>query len=188
MKLRKFLYLYLVLWLAFPCVVFTVWVQNYELLIGTAGTAYLIQAVLNCIAMACGITFAFLRYRKTEKTLKHKAKLAAIAIGAALLLLCGNFFCILFDEFEDYHSFTSPDGAHTIILGENVGFNSQQVTLYERVNPFLIHPKELIIIDYWCKPVCEEKYSLVWNGDTVTLSVFDGFGKNETISVTLRER
>lgn len=188
MKLRRFLYVYLALWLAFPCVVFIIWVQNYELLIGTTGTAFFIQSILNCIAAVCGITLAFLHYKGTEKSLKHKVKLAAIAIGVAFLLLCGNFFCSFFDGFEDYHSFTSPDGAHTIVLEESVSFTSEQIDLYERVNLFLIHPKEHIIIDYWCFPVCDGKYSLVWDGDTVTLSVFDGFGKNDTISVTLSGR
>lgn len=115
MKLRRFLYVYLALWLAFPCVVFIIWVQNYELLIGTTGTAFFIQSILNCIAAVCGITLAFLHYKGTEKSLKHKVKLAAIAIGVAFLLLCGNFFCSFFDGLEDYHSFTSPDGAHTIV-------------------------------------------------------------------------
>lgn len=190
MKLRRFLYVYLALWLAFPCVVFIIWVQNYDLLICTTGTAFFIQSVLNRIAAVCGITLAFLHYRGTEKTLKHKVKLAAIAVGVVFLLLCGNFFCTFFDEFYDYHSFTSPDGAHTIVVEEStdVKISGVQIELYERVNPFLIHPKEHIICDYWCFPVCDGKYSLIWDGDTVTLSVFDGFGKNDTISVTLSER
>ena len=32
MKLRKFLYLYLALWLAFPCIVITIWMTGYNLL------------------------------------------------------------------------------------------------------------------------------------------------------------
>ena len=188
MKLRRFLYVYLALWLAFPCVVFIIWVQNYELLIGTTGTAFFIQSILNCIAAICGITLAFLHYRGTEKTLKHKVKFAAITVGVAFLLLCGNFFCSFFDGFEEYHSFTSPNGIHTIVIMENVSLISGQVTLYERVNPFLIYPKERIITDDGYRPVCAGKYSLVWQGDTVTLSVANGAGWNETISVTLDKR
>ena len=73
---------------------------------------------------------------------------------------------------------------------ENVSLISGQVTLYERVNPFLIDldPKERIITDDGYRPVCAGKYSLVWQGDTVTLSVTNGAGWNETISVTLDER
>lgn len=170
MKLRKFLYLYLALWLAFPCIVITIWMTGYNLLIGTTGTAFLIQGILNCIAVVCGVTLAFLHYRETEKALKNKIILAIIATGMGFLLLCGNFLCILFDKGEEYHSFTSPDGIHTIVIMENVSLISGQVTLYERVNPFLIYPKERIITDDGYRPVCAGEYSLVWQGNTVTLT------------------
>ena len=190
MKLRKLLYLYLALWFAFPCIVIIIWMMDYDLLIGTTGTAFRIQGILNCIAAVCGITLAFLHYRETEKALKNKIILAVIAAGTAFLLLCGNFLCIFFDGFEEYHSFTSPDGIHTVVIMENVSLISGQVTLYERVNPFLIDldPKGRIITDDGYRPVCAGKYSLVWQGDTVTLSVTNGAGWNETISVTLDER
>lgn len=188
MKLRKFLYLYLALWLAFPCLVFIIWMADYNLLIGTTGTAFRIQGILNCIAAVCGITLAFLHYRETEKALKNKVILTVIAVGVALLLLCWNFLCVLFDGVEEYHSFTSPDGIHTIVIMEKVNLIAGQVTLYERVNPFLIYPKERIITDDGYRPVCAGKYLLVWQGDTVTLSVSNGAGWNETISVTLDER
>ena len=188
MKLRKFLYLYLALWLAFPCIVIIIWMMDYNLLIGTTGTAFRIQGILNCIAAVCGVTLAFLQYRETEKALKNKITLAVIAAGTVFLLLCGNFLCIFFDRGEEYHSFTSPDGIHTIVIMENVSLISGQVTLYERVNPFLIYPKERIITDDGYRPVCAGEYSLVWQGDTVTLSVANGAGGNETISVTLDKR
>ena len=162
--------------------------MDYNLLIETTGTAFRIQGILNCIAAVCGITLAFLHYRETEKALKNKIILAVIAAGTAFLLLCGNFLCIFFDGFEEYHIFTSPDGIHTIVIMENVSLISGQVVLYERVNPFLIYPKERIITDDGHRPICSGEYSLVWDGDTVTLSVFDGFGKNDTISVTLSGR
>ena len=70
---------------------------------------------------------------------------------------------------------------------EKVSLISGQVTLYEWVDPFLIYPKERIITDDGYRPVCAGEYSLVWQGDTVTLSVANGAGGNETISVTLDE-
>ena len=162
--------------------------MDYNLLIGTTGTAFRIQGILNCIAAVCGVTLAFLQYREeTEKALKNKVTLAVIAAGTAFLLLFGNFLCIFFDRFEEYHSFTSPDGIHTVVIMEKVSLISGQVTLYERVNPFLIYPKERIITDDGYRPVCAGEYSLVWQGDTVTLSVANGAGGNETISVTLDE-
>ena len=188
MKLRKYLYIYLALWLAFPCIVVTISMMDLYLLIGTTGTAFFIQIILNCIAAACGIILAFQHYRETEKALIDKVVLTVIAAGMALLLLCWNFLCILFVETEEYHSFTSPDGAHTIIIMENADGISGQVVLYERVNPFLIYPRERIITDDGYRPICAGKYSLAWDGDTMTLSVSDGAGGNKTIPVTLDER
>ena len=157
-------------------------------MIGTTGTAFFIQIILNRIAAVCGIVLAFLHYRETEKALVDKVILVMLAAGVAFLLLCWNFLCIFFDGSEEYHSFTSPDGAHTIVLMENADGISGQVVLYERVNPFLISPKERIITDDGYRPTCAGEYSLAWDGDIVTLSVSDGAGGNETISVTLNER
>jgi len=97
MKLRKFLYLYLALWLAFPCIVVAIWMTDYNLLIGTTGTAFLIQSILNCAAAACGIALAFQHYRETDNALKNKVILTVIAGGVALVLLCWNFLCVFLD-------------------------------------------------------------------------------------------
>ena len=188
MKLRKFLYLYLALWLTFSCIVIIVWMMDYSLLIGTTGTAFLIQSILNCVAVARGVVLAFQHYRETEKALKNKVILVVIAGGVALVLLCWNFLCVLLNGAEEYHSFTSPDNTHTIVIMENVSLISGQVVLYERVNPFLIYPKERIITDDGHRPICAGEYSLVWDEDTVVLSVSDGAGGNKTISVALDER
>ncbi len=99
----------------------------------------------------------------------------------------GFFLAIRLDGAEEYHSFTSPDNTHTIVIMENISLISGQVILYERVNPLLIYPKERIITDDGHRPICAGEYSLVWDGDTVTLSVSDGAGENETISVALGE-
>jgi len=185
MKLKNILYLYLVIWFVFPCTVFMICVSDYELLIGTHGTAFFIQGILNCAAALSGAVLAFLHYRNTSKTVKNKVALFLVATGIAVLLLCGNFFCKLLDGGEEYHSFQSPDGAHSIVIMENVSLISGQVTLYERVNPFLISRKDHIITDDGYRPVCAGEYSLVWQGDTVTLTVSNGAGGQETISVML---
>ena len=111
-----------------------------------------------------------------------------IAAGVALLLFCWNFLCALLDGAVEYHSFTSPDNTHTIVIMEKVSLISGRVVLYERVNPFLIYPRERIITDDGYRPICAGKYLLAWDEDTVTLSVSDGAGGDETISVTLNER
>lgn len=191
MKLQKYLYLYLALWLVFSCVVFMIWMSDYTLLIGTSGTAFLLQRILNWGAAACGMLLAVRHYHKTEKTPQNRIILTVAVAGIAFTLLCWNFLCAFFDSMEEYHSFTSPDGRHTIVtivIMENVDAVCGQVVLYERVNPFLIYPRERIITDDGYRPVCAGKYTLVWEGDTVTLSVFDGAGETRTVTVRLNER
>lgn len=185
MKFKKYFYLFLALWLIFPCAVFIIWGADYELLIGTYGTAFFIQSILNCAAAFCGIMLAFLHYYETKKALKHKIILLLTTVGMVLLMLCGNFLCRFLDGGQEYHSFNSPDGAHTIVIMENVSFISGQVVLYERINSFLIYPKERIITDDGYRPICAGEYSLVWQENTVTLSVSNGAGQEKTISVTL---
>lgn len=187
MKVQKYLYLYLALWLVFPCVVFIIWMSDYDLLIGSRGTAFLIQRVLNCIAAACGMFLAFWHYRKTENALKT-TMLPVIVIGITILLICWNFLCAFLDGTQEYHSFTSPDRAHTIVIMENVGGISGQVVLYERLSPFLIAPRGHVISDDGYRPVCAGEYALVWDGDTVSLSVSDRAGGRETLSAALGER
>ena len=185
MRVKKYLYIVLAVWLAFPCIVVAIWMTDHDLLIGTTGTVFLIQGILNCIAAVCGVTLAFLHYWGTERALKHKVIFTVLAAGMALLLLCGNFFCRLLNSGEEYHSFPSPDGTHTIVIAERVSPIAGQVTLYERVNPALIYPRAYIITNNGYRPVCAGKYSLVWQGDTVTLSVAEGAGGNKTVSVSV---
>lgn len=185
MKLKNCLYLYLAVWLAFPCAVYMIWAIGYEVLIGTKGTEFFIQGILNVAAALSGAALALLRYRETPKAPKHKVVPFLTAAGIAALLLCGNFFCRLLDSGEEYHSFQSPDGTHSIVVMESISCISGRVTLYERVSPFLISKKEVIVTDDGYKPVCSGEYSLAWQGDTVTLSVSNGAGGQETVSVTL---
>ena len=187
MRVKKYLYLFLAVWLAFPCIAVAIWMMDYDLLIGTTGTVFLLQGILNCIAAVCGVTLAFLHYRRTGRARKNKVIFAVLAAGMALLLLCGNFFCRLLNSGVEYHSFPSPDGTHTIVIAEQVSLIAGQVTLYERINPALIYPREHIITDDGYRPVCAGAYSLVWQGDTVTLSVANGAGGNKTVSVTLND-
>ncbi len=188
MKLQRFLYLYFALWLSFPCIVVLIWMMDCHLLIGTTGTVFSIQCGLNCIAGICGVILAFLKYRETEKAPKNKVVFVATAIGMVFLLSCWNILCIFLNGTEEYHSFTSPDGAHTLIIAERISLISGQVTLYERINPFLIYPRDRIITDDGYRPICAGQYSLIWQGDTVILSFTNGAGSKETISITLDKR
>lgn len=84
-----------------------------------------------------------------------------------------------FSDFPAFFHKQTPTWSH---------FSTILKTHNERVNPFLIYPKERIITDDGHRPICAGEYSLVWDGDTVILSVSDGAGGSETISVALDER
>lgn len=187
MKLKKFLYFIFIVWLIFPCIIVFIWITGSELLIGTHGTPFRIQSVLNIMAASSGILLAFLHYGKSEKNITDKIFSFLPAASLTMLLLCGNLLCMLLDNGEEYHSFSSPDGAHTIVIKENVSVISGLVTLYERKNPFLIYPKERMITDDGYRPVCMGEYSLEWHDHSVTLTAFDGAGKWKTVTAVLGE-
>lgn len=184
---RRCLYGLLVLWLAFPCAVLIIWWMDCDLLLGTRGTPFYIQALLNSAAALCGLTLAALRYRGTERAVRDRAVLLLTALGIALLLFCGNTLCRIFDSVEEYHSFSSPDGTHTVVIMENVSLISGQVTLFERRGP-LLYPRARIKTDDGFRPVCAGTYSLTWQDGGVVLTVFNGAGWQETVSVSLDGR
>lgn len=190
-KMKKYFYycfyFCFLLWAAFPFAVFAIWAADCELLIGTRGTGFFIQRILNWAAACSGTALALLHYRKTPKAFQNKAALFLTASGMAALLLCGNFLCILLDGTEDFHSFSSPDGAHRIVVMERVSLISGRVTLYERTGPFLISKRDSVPTDDGYRPVCGGKYALDWQGDTVTLTVADGMGGEEKITAVLKE-
>lgn len=182
---KRFFYADLAVWLAFPCVVFAIWCADCDLLIGDSWTAFRVQCVLNAIAAVLGIAMLTLRYRETGRTFWNRAALGLSAAGITLLLLSWNFLCLFLDEGQEYHSFSSPDGSHTVVVMERVSLIAGDVTLYERINPFLIQFKGSMTTDDGYRPVCAGDFSLFWEGDSVRLIAGDGMGGEATVSVGL---
>ena len=172
MKLKNAFYLGLLSWVLFPCAVFLLSAAGYELLIGTWWTVFRIQAILNAVAALSSLGLVYLR--------GHKRPLFAV-IGIVLLLQCGNSACRFLDACQEYHSFSSPDGADTLVMMENVDPIAGQVRVYKRLNPFLLSPMGSIITDDGYRPICDGQYELSWQEDTVSLSVFNGAGEWKTI-------
>lgn len=185
LKRKAFLYLYLVLWLAYPCGVLCL--SDCALLLGEGWTALRIQRLLNGFAVLDIAGLAALWVRKNGWTRWRKVLLGLGAVGMALLLVCVNGVLALLDGTQEYHTFHSPDGGHTIVVSENVSLIAGQVTLYERVSPFLIQPRDRVSTDDGFRPVCAGKYALRWQGDMVTLTVSDGMGGEETLSADLKD-
>lgn len=187
LKRKAFLYLYLVFWLAYPCAVLCVWFTDRELLLGDAWTAFRIQRLLNFAAALDIAGLAALWAHENGWTRWRKILLGLGAVGVMLLLVCVNGALWFLDGTQGYHAFRSPDGEHTIVVSENVSLIAGQVTLYERLNPFLIQPKDRVSTDDGCRPVCAGKYELHWEDNGVRLTIADGMGGEETLSAGLRE-
>ena len=72
-----------------------------------------------------------------------------------------------------------------MVVMERVSLIAGEVTLYERINPFLIQFKGSMTTDDGYRPVCAGDFSLFWEGDSVRLIAGDGMGGEATVSVGL---
>lgn len=76
-----------------------------------------------------------------------------------------------------YHTFTSPDKKHTLVVEENSFLLSGSVSFYERVNPFFIEDLDADVgLDDGFTPITSEKYWIKWDGNRVHFAVFDARG------------
>ena len=155
---------------------------EYGLLIGTWGSFPFIQRMLNIIALLSGTALAVLHYRGTDRRIVERILLVLTGLGLLILTIYSNVLLLILDDTE-YHSFTSPDSAHTIVVGERSFFLAGGVTVYERVNPFLVKIKGHALTDDGFRPICSGAYELVWYEDGVVVSFSNGAGRYEQISV-----
>lgn len=156
---------------------------GYEILIGTWGRFPLIQRMLNILAFLSGLALAVLYYLRSGRKIGNQILLFFTGLGLLALTLCSNFIFALLDDM-DYHSFSSPDAAHTIVIGERSFLQAGWVSVYERVNPFLIRYRDSASTDDGHKPICHGTYHFTWRQEGFDFSFSDGEGGVDTISVT----
>ena len=92
------------------------------------------------------------------------------------MLLLSNVFCLFWDNGDCNHSFTSPDGAHTIVVHERSVLLAGSVSVYERVHPLVVHPRASETTDDGYKPIEAGDYAVTWHAGSVTVSFGDGAG------------
>lgn len=143
---------------------------DYKIMVGTWGTAFVFQIVLNFVAFISGILLCVMHYRlETEHRRSDQFLLYFKVFGLVLLLLISNTICQVFDELEGcHHRFSSPDGIHTIIVEEAQMIHDVRVTVYERVNPLLVCLRASKVKDNTNKPIEIDDYSLKWKENSVT--------------------
>lgn len=155
---------------------------EYEIFIGKQGDFTLIQRVLNMVALFSGFALAVLYYIQSERQTQNKIILIFTGIGLTILVLSFNFILAIFDV-TDYHTFTSPDAAHTIVIGEYSFLQGGGVHIYERVNPFFIRLKDCAATDDGHRPICDGIYHITWYENGACFSFSDGQGGCGEISV-----
>lgn len=183
--LKLCFYILFSLCLIWPLFLLTIWLlfPGYEFMIGTWGTEFTFQRVLNALAFLCGTLLGIFRFRETARRLIHCIALGSVIIGLAVLLLISNSLILLLDD-RDIYSFSSPDNSHTIAVSETSFLQSGNVTVYERVSPFFVYLKESKVTDDGYRPIGNKDYSVVWNKNDVTVSFGNGTGQTESITVT----
>ena len=148
----------------------------YQIMIGTWGTASLFQIIFNLIAFISGTLLCVIHYRlETEHRRNDQFLLGLKVFGLLALMLISNLICQVFDGLSGcYHSFSSPDGLHTIVVGEEQIIHHVTITVYERLNPLIICSRDSDITDSTNKPIEENDYSVVWYEDSVAFFFDDG--------------
>lgn len=148
-----------------------------EFLLGTWGTGPVFQCLFNDLALISGTLLAVLHYRLSSgHKLSDRFFLGLTVLGLAVLLLLSNVFCLFWDNGDCNHSFTSPDGAHTIVVHERSVLLAGSVSVYERVHPLVVHLRASETTDDGYKPIEAGDYAVTWHADSVTVSFGDGAG------------
>lgn len=169
-----------------PFVNLAVWMLpvsgEYKILVGTWGSAELIQIGLNGIAFISGSLLCVLHvFRKTERRSSTYILLGLKLFGLLALLLISNTVCLISNSLEGcHHSFTSPDGTHTIIVQETQIIHDVRITVHERVNPLLVCVRAREVKNNTIKPIELEEYSLQWDENSVTF--FYNNGRNSIVA------
>ena len=152
------------------------------LLLGPQGDLPLVQRVLNVLALVSAIVLGVIHYRETPRALGNKIALGLLSLGLVVLTAFSNFMFLIMDD-TDYHRFTSPDGEHTIVAGDRSFLLAGSVTVYERVGPFLYKERGYATTDDGHRPFCSGDYQIDWREDGVEVTLGDGMGGEETVSL-----
>lgn len=113
---------------------------------------------------------------------KYSSKFARVflVIGWIILILGFLFGSLIFlgDHLvNSYYTFISPDKKHTLVVDEASLLLSANVSLFERINPLFIEDLGAETSpDDGFSPISAGKYWIKWDGNRVSLAVFDEHG------------
>ena len=104
-----------------------------------------------------------------------------------LALLLANFLFVLFlfTHPGTYFTFSSPDNSYSFVAREWSFLLGGECEIYERVNPFFIKSKEeYLSLDDGYTAISNGKYSITWDENRVTMSVY-GYGGEDEVTFIL---
>lgn len=113
---------------------------------------------------------------------KYSSKIAKVflVIGWILLIvgfLFGSLISLGVHLVSSYHTFVSPNKKHTLVVDEASFLLLANISLYERINPLFIEDLGAENSpDDGFSPISAGKYWIKWDGNRVSLAVFDERG------------
>lgn len=152
--------------------------------LGTLGSPTLLQRAFDVLAFFGGVLLAAGRFRKTEKKPGNFLALGGVVSLLAVLLLLTNGVLMIGDD-SDYYRFTSPDQKDTILVSENSFLQAGWVSVYQRVNPFVVRLRDTRTTDDGYRPIGAGNYAVQWEERQVVVSFGDGMGGRERVTVPL---
>ena len=180
-KIKKYIFLAITLiWIAFSMILLYIKSRTgYRILIDFFGLQLRqgdVLFILLLIIVAWLIFFLKLFWKKYS----NKIARVFLVIGWILLIVGFLFGALVFlggHLVSTYHTFISPDKAHTLVVDEASLLLLANVSLFERVNPLFIEDLGAENSpDDGFSPISAGKYWIKWDGNRVSLAVFDEHG------------
>lgn len=168
------------IWLAFSMILLLIKSRTgYRILIDLCGLKLSQGGVLFILLLMVAAWLIFFLKTFWKKNSSKFARVFVV-IGWIILIVGFLFGSLIFlgDHLvSSYYTFTSPDKKHTLVVDEASLLLSANVSLFERINPLFIEDLGAETSpDDGFSPISAGKYWIKWDGNRVSLAVFDEHG------------
>lgn len=180
-KIKKYIFLAITLiWLAFSMILLYIKSRTgYRILIDFFGLQ-LRQGDLLFILLLMFVAWLIFFLKLFWKKYSSKIARVFMVIGWIVLIVGFLFGTLVFlggHLVSTYHTFISPDKKHTLVVDEASLLLLGNVSLFERKNPLFIEDLGAENSpDDGFSPISAGKYWIKWDGNRVSLAVFDERG------------
>lgn len=145
-------------------------VTGKKILIGHVSGSQFIYGII-AIILFLAVLFAIVRYRYV-KCVKNLIIMISVSVISVAALLITSFFYLLFmADSATYYTFYSPDGNYCVVAEEWSWLLAGHITLYERINPFLVEKKAVLTTDDGFRAIAADAYEIQWDNNVVTFTI-----------------